>query len=313
MQMIRLPARAANLSYGSDAGGLNRLDDRLCADALQAARRPAPAAVHLAGPLPEPRAGRRIDLGRLRRAGRPGGRRRPGAPKRCWPHCRRPSRQALSRLLPRLVTVAGDDAVAHRPLGQQRPSLTDGRRARAGRRPGRSAAAGGRPVARRRNRRARGPRSPAAPLAPRHGLDRAAPRDLAARGRTAALGAALDGWRAARQGAAAAARRPAVAVRAAPCWQAPHLFGADEHDYVAPLAGAPAAAPGGAGAWPPPMALSPGRRPPRLRGAQRPAGTDGRERELQSRAWPPSCWATWPISCARSASSACWAASASRA
>ncbi|MTV36307.1 nSTAND1 domain-containing NTPase [Duganella radicis] len=35
-QMIRLPARAANLSYGYDASGLNRLDDRLCADAMQA-------------------------------------------------------------------------------------------------------------------------------------------------------------------------------------------------------------------------------------------------------------------------------------
>lgn len=36
MQMIRLPARAANLSYGSDPSGMNRLDDRLCADAMQA-------------------------------------------------------------------------------------------------------------------------------------------------------------------------------------------------------------------------------------------------------------------------------------
>ena len=36
MQMIRLPARAASLTYGSDASGLNRLDDRLCADAMQA-------------------------------------------------------------------------------------------------------------------------------------------------------------------------------------------------------------------------------------------------------------------------------------
>lgn len=34
-QMIRLPARAAGLSYGSDDSGLNRLDDRLCADAMQ--------------------------------------------------------------------------------------------------------------------------------------------------------------------------------------------------------------------------------------------------------------------------------------
>ncbi|WP_343027268.1 winged helix-turn-helix domain-containing protein [Massilia sp. MP_M2] len=36
MQMIRLPARAANLTYGSDASSLNRLDDRLCTDAMQA-------------------------------------------------------------------------------------------------------------------------------------------------------------------------------------------------------------------------------------------------------------------------------------
>jgi DNA-binding winged helix-turn-helix (wHTH) protein len=36
MQMIRLPARAASLVYGSDASSLNRLDDRLCADAMQA-------------------------------------------------------------------------------------------------------------------------------------------------------------------------------------------------------------------------------------------------------------------------------------
>lgn len=36
MQMIRLPARAANLTYGSDTSSLNRLDDRLCTDAMQA-------------------------------------------------------------------------------------------------------------------------------------------------------------------------------------------------------------------------------------------------------------------------------------
>jgi len=34
-QIIRLPARAAGLTYGTDASGLNRLDDRLCADAMQ--------------------------------------------------------------------------------------------------------------------------------------------------------------------------------------------------------------------------------------------------------------------------------------
>lgn len=33
-QMIRLPAAAAGLVFGTDASGLNRLDDRLCADAL---------------------------------------------------------------------------------------------------------------------------------------------------------------------------------------------------------------------------------------------------------------------------------------
>lgn len=35
-QIIRLPASAAGLSYGSDPSGLRRLDDRLCADAMQA-------------------------------------------------------------------------------------------------------------------------------------------------------------------------------------------------------------------------------------------------------------------------------------
>ncbi|WAC71485.1 winged helix-turn-helix domain-containing protein [Roseateles sp. SL47] len=34
-QMIRLPARAAGLVFGTDASGLNRLDDRLSADAMQ--------------------------------------------------------------------------------------------------------------------------------------------------------------------------------------------------------------------------------------------------------------------------------------
>ncbi|MCE4554317.1 winged helix-turn-helix domain-containing protein [Roseateles cellulosilyticus] len=35
-QMIRLPAQAAGLAYGLDGSGMNRLDDRLCADAMQA-------------------------------------------------------------------------------------------------------------------------------------------------------------------------------------------------------------------------------------------------------------------------------------
>lgn len=35
-QIVRLPARAAGLLYGTDASGLHRLDDRLCADAARA-------------------------------------------------------------------------------------------------------------------------------------------------------------------------------------------------------------------------------------------------------------------------------------
>ncbi len=35
-QIVRLPARAAGLTYGTDPSGLHRLDDRLCADAMQA-------------------------------------------------------------------------------------------------------------------------------------------------------------------------------------------------------------------------------------------------------------------------------------
>ena len=40
-QMIRLPARAAGLVFGSDASGVNRLGDRLSSDAMQGpGRRP---------------------------------------------------------------------------------------------------------------------------------------------------------------------------------------------------------------------------------------------------------------------------------
>ena len=35
-QIIRLPARAADLIYGTDASGMNRLEDRLCADCMHA-------------------------------------------------------------------------------------------------------------------------------------------------------------------------------------------------------------------------------------------------------------------------------------
>lgn len=109
MQMIRLPARAANLTYGSDASSLNRLDDRLCADAMQAgdalpllqytlqalylARAPGDeltwAAYDALGGL-EGAIGSRAEaiLAAL-----------PGA-----------QQAALTRLLPRLVTLSADDA-----------------------------------------------------------------------------------------------------------------------------------------------------------------------------------------------------------
>lgn len=108
-QMIRLPARAAGLSYGADESGLNRLDDRLCIDAMQAAdalpllqytlqqlylhRAPgdvlAWSAYEELGGL-EGAIGRRAEalLGELPVA----------------------QQEALPRLLPRLVTLGGEDA-----------------------------------------------------------------------------------------------------------------------------------------------------------------------------------------------------------
>ncbi|HEY1397355.1 winged helix-turn-helix domain-containing protein, partial [Roseateles sp.] len=108
-QMIRLPARAAGLSYGADESGLNRLDDRLCIDAMQAAdalpllqytlqqlylhRAPgdvlAWSAYEELGGL-EGAIGRRAEalLGELPVA----------------------QQEALPRLLPRLVTLGGEEA-----------------------------------------------------------------------------------------------------------------------------------------------------------------------------------------------------------
>ncbi|OWQ45369.1 hypothetical protein CDL60_19090 [Roseateles noduli] len=108
-QMIRLPARAAGLSYGADESGLNRLDDRLCIDAMQASdalpllqytlqqlylhRAPgdvlAWSAYEELGGL-EGAIGRRAEalLGELPQA----------------------QQEALPRLLPRLVTLGGEEA-----------------------------------------------------------------------------------------------------------------------------------------------------------------------------------------------------------
>jgi len=108
-QIIRLPARAAGLVYGTDPSGLNRLDDRLCADAMHAPdalpllqytlqelylhRAPGDALTWAAydelGGL-EGAIGRRAEaiLG--------------GLPQQ--------QQEALPRLLPRLVGLAGEDA-----------------------------------------------------------------------------------------------------------------------------------------------------------------------------------------------------------
>jgi DNA-binding winged helix-turn-helix (wHTH) protein/tetratricopeptide (TPR) repeat protein len=108
-QIIRLPARAAGLVYGTDASGLNRLDDRLCADAMHAPdalpllqytlqelylhRAPGDALTWAAYD----------DLGGLEGAiGR-----RAEAILGALPA---PQQEALARLLPRLVGLAGEDA-----------------------------------------------------------------------------------------------------------------------------------------------------------------------------------------------------------
>ncbi|UZH44152.1 nSTAND1 domain-containing NTPase [Roseateles amylovorans] len=108
-QMIRLPARAAGLVFGADANGLNRLDDRLCADAIH-----APDALPLLQyTLQELYLNRGAGdaltweayeaLGGLEGAiGRRAEAVLAGLPA--------PQQEALGRLLPRLVTMAGEDA-----------------------------------------------------------------------------------------------------------------------------------------------------------------------------------------------------------
>lgn len=109
MQMIRLPARAANLSYGSDASSLNRLDDRLCADALQAGDALPLLQYTLQALYLNREPGGELSwaaydaLGGLE--GAIGS--RAEAVLAALPALQQ---AALTRLLPRLVTVAGEDA-----------------------------------------------------------------------------------------------------------------------------------------------------------------------------------------------------------
>jgi DNA-binding winged helix-turn-helix (wHTH) protein/tetratricopeptide (TPR) repeat protein len=108
-QMIRLPARAAGLLYGTDASGMNRLDDRLCADAMHS-RDALPLLQYTLHALYQNRApGNELtwqayqDLGGLE--GAIGGRAEAvlsALPQR--------HQDALSRLLPRLVGVSTIDA-----------------------------------------------------------------------------------------------------------------------------------------------------------------------------------------------------------
>src|SRR5450830_1591534 len=109
MQMIRLPARAANLSYGSDASTLNRLDDRLCADALQAGDALPLLQYTLQALYLNREPGGELSWAAYDALGGLEGAigRRAEAVLAALPA---PQQAALTRLLPRLVTVAGEDA-----------------------------------------------------------------------------------------------------------------------------------------------------------------------------------------------------------
>ena len=108
-QMIRRPARAAGLIYGTDASGMNRLDDRLCAEALHA-RDALPMLQYTLQALYLDRApGNELtwaaydSLGGLEGAI---GRRAEATLSELPPG----PQEALSRLLPRLVSLSTEDA-----------------------------------------------------------------------------------------------------------------------------------------------------------------------------------------------------------
>lgn len=108
-QMIRRPARAAGLIYGTDPSGMNRLDDRLCAEALHA-RDALPMLQYTLQALYLDRApGNELtwaaydSLGGLEGAiGR-----RAEATLSALPPAQQ---EALTRLLPRLVSLSNEDA-----------------------------------------------------------------------------------------------------------------------------------------------------------------------------------------------------------
>ena len=117
-QMIRLPARAAGLVFGADPAGLNRLDDRLCEDALNT-RDALPLLQYTLQELYLQReAGDELSwaayaaMGGLEGAI---GRRAEAALAELPPH----QQATLTRLLPRLVGLATEDAP---PTGRWLPA-----------------------------------------------------------------------------------------------------------------------------------------------------------------------------------------------
>lgn len=116
--MIRLPAQAAGLTFGTDSSGLYRLDDRLCADAMQAPDALPLLQYTLQALYVERRAGDLLawedyeSLGGLEGAvGR-----RAEALLAALPLAQQ---EALNRLLPRLVGHSGDEAA---PTGRWLPA-----------------------------------------------------------------------------------------------------------------------------------------------------------------------------------------------
>ncbi len=108
-QIIRLPARAAELAYGIDASGMNRLDDRLYSDALQA-RDALPLLQYTLQELYLHRApGNELTWAAYDALGGLDGAigRRAEAVLAGLPAAQQ---EALQRLLPRLVAVGADDA-----------------------------------------------------------------------------------------------------------------------------------------------------------------------------------------------------------
>jgi hypothetical protein len=120
-QMIRLPAQAAGLVYGTDPTGLYRLDDRLCADAMQAPDALPLLQYTLQTLYAERRTGDVLDWDTYEQLGGLEGAigRRAEALLAGLPAAQQ---QALDRLLPRLVGLAGPAGDDAGPTGRWWPA-----------------------------------------------------------------------------------------------------------------------------------------------------------------------------------------------